>query len=305
MLVYGRGGGLPMRIGFHMPFSGSLDRLRQKIHISRGNSFQLYARSLRGVDKEGVPHPLHKINLKKLAELHHFLNEKNIRPIIVHAPYFYNLSQEVNVTKAGAIVDHESLIQEDLAWAETLGAKYYVMQPGYYKKMNRNIAMENIKESLKKVLETSLFSGTILIKNTAGAGTEIASTLSEWNELISFHPRIKGALDFARVYASGYNFTTKVTAQSFYRELEEEVGWEKIEVVYINDTNRGCASNKQPSSPPPLGEGVIGHYGYENILTYDVIKEKIWIVENQPKPSYYDESLQFLHTQFLKEGGEI
>lgn len=293
-----------MRIGFHMPFSGSLDKLKQKIHISTGNSFQIFARSLRGVDKEGNPHELHKINGKKLAELTHFLEDKNIEPFIVHAPYFYNLSQEQNTNKSGELIDHKTCILEDLEWAHTLGATYYVMQPGYFKGMNPFFALENIKDALFDILEKTPFQGVILIKNTAGAGTEIASTLEEWNELISFHPRIKGALDFARVYASGYDFTTKENAKHFVQRIEETVGWDKIRVLYLNDTNRHCGAKKQPSSPPPLGEGVIGYYGYEHVLTYEEVKRKVWIVENQPKPSYYDESIAFLRPFFEQKDGD-
>lgn len=283
-----------MRIGFHMPFSGSLDKLRQKIHISRGNSFQVYARSLRGVDKDGNPHSLHKINKKRLGEFHEFLGQKNISPVIVHAPYFYNLSQEKNINKMGEEVDHKSLILEDLEWANHLGAHYYVIQPGYFKKANPFIAIENIKQSLVEILEETDWEGEILIKNMAGAGTEIASTLEEWNELISFHPKVKGILDFARAYAAGHNFTTAKDAQAFINRVEDVVGWDKIRAVYINDTNRGCGSQKQPSSPPPLGEGVIGFYGYEHILPFVELANKTWLVENQPKPSYYDQSIEYL-----------
>lgn len=291
-----------MRIGFHMPFSGSLDKLRQKIHISTGNSFQIFARSLRGIDKEGNPHDLHKLSAKKVNELHAFLEEKKIEPMLVHAPYFYNLSQEENRNKNGEVLEHKTFILEDLAWTHTLGATYYVLQPGYFKGMNPFFALENIKDQLIEVLESTPFQGVILIKNMAGAGTEIASTLEEWNELISFHPRIKGALDFARAYASGYDFTSQEKAKTFVSTIEEQVGWDKIRVLYLNDTNRSCGSKKQPSNPPPLGEGVIGYYGYQHILTFDEIKRKVWMVENQPKPSYYDESIAFLRPFFEKDG---
>lgn len=288
-----------MRIGFHMPFSGSLGKLSERIHVSRGNTFQIFARSLRGLDREGNPHSLSKLTDKKIESFHSFLSEKNIEPIIVHAPYFYNLSQEKNYKKNGEEINHRELLMEDLEWSNKLGASYYILQPGYFKKLNKYFGIENIKENLISVLEQVDFKGKILIKNTAGAGTEIASTYEEWNELISFHHKIKGALDFARVYASGYDFTNKKLTESFFDELNENVGWDKIEVCYINDTNRGCGSNKQPSSPPPLGEGVIGFYGYEEILRKEEVKSKIWLIENQPKPSYYDQSLMYL-SEFFK-----
>lgn len=293
-----------MRIGFHMPFSGSLDKLRQKVHISRGNSFQVYARSLRGVDKDGNPHSLHKINKRKLGEFQDFLIQKDISPIFVHAPYFYNLSQEKNINKAGVEIFHKDLILEDLEWARQIGATYYVLQPGYSKKVNSFIAVENIKQNLSEIMDQAEWDGEILIKNMAGAGTEIASSLEDWNELISFHPKIKGIMDFARIYAAGYNFTTAKDAEKFVQSVEDVVGWEKIKAVYINDTNRGCGSQKQPSSPPPLGEGVIGFYGYEHLLHFAELNNKTWLVENQPKPSYYDQSIEYLLQYQKKKGVE-
>lgn len=294
-----------MKIGFHIPFSGSLDRLKQKVHISRGNTFQIFARSLKGVDGEGNPHNLHKINKNKLTEFHSFLKEKKIEPIIVHAPYFYNLSQEENKNRKDEIVDHQELILEDLQWSKELGSAYYVLQPGYFKKIHPYYGIENIKVKLEEILKQTDWDGEILIKNTAGAGSEIASNIEEWNELISFHPRVKGALDFARMYSSGLDFTTKDTAENFFEEIESRVGWSKIKLLYINDTNRGCGARKQPSSPPPLGEGVIRFGGYEYILDKSVVKDKIWLVENQPKPSYYDQSISQLSKYHKKNGGGV
>jgi len=285
-----------------MPFSGNLEKLKQKIHISRGNTFQVYARSLRGVDKEGNPHSLQRLNQKKLKELHAFLDEKNIKPVVVHAPYFYNLAQEKNVNKALEEINHAQLMMEDLEWATKIEAPFYILQPGYYKKKHPVLAIEEVKSQLFSILEETEWTGDILIKNMAGAGTEIGSTLEEWNELISFHPRVKGALDLARIYASGYDFTSEKDAHDFYLEIEEKVGWEKIHVLYINDSNRGCGSKK--NNFVPLGEGSIGFYGYEYLLKYTELQNKIWIVENQPKPSYYDESIKFLTAFYQDKRGE-
>lgn len=275
-----------MRIGFHIPFSGNLNKLKERVHVSRGNCFQIFARSLRGVNKNGESVKLQKVNNKKLQEFHDFIEEKKIKPILVHAPYSYNLAQDEN--------EFEELILEDLEFCKKLRSPYYIIQPGYHKKLHPIMSVENIKNHLFELLEKTDWYGEILIKNMSGAGSEMASTLEEWNELISFHPQVKGILDFARMYSSGYGFTTKEDADIFYNEIEEKISWDKIKAVYINDTNRGCGARKNDKKVPPLGEGVIGEYGYEEILKYPRIKEKIWLIENQPKPTYYDKTIEFL-----------
>lgn len=286
-----------MRIGFHFPFSGSLNKLKERITISRGNTFQIYARSLRGVDKNGNPHPLQKVSKKQVNEFLQFKREKDIDPMIIHAPYFYNLAKEVHVSKTGEEFRFSDLLLEDLELAKILNAKYYILQPGYSKDVHPILAIENLKMELISVLEKTDWDGEILIKNMSGAGSELGSRLEEWNELISFHPRVKGALDFSRMYSAGYSFTTKEDAEKFYNDIEEIVSWEKIKVAYINDNDRFCGSKKNLF--PPLGHGVIGFSGYEDILKFDEVKNKIWIVENQPELTYVDQTIKFL-TSFYK-----
>lgn len=291
-----------MRIGFHMPFSGSFASLQKKIHISRGNTFQVYSRSMLGITRKGEVNELHKMNRKQFKEFENFLEEKNIEPIHVHGGYALNLTRNYGVTKKGEEIDYKKIVIEDLNWAEKIGASYYILQPGYYKDLHEFEAMENLKENLKYVLKESRFNGRILIKNMAGSGTEMASDLNDWGELISFNDRILGILDFARLYNAGYNFIEKKDARKLFKMIEEDIGWDRIKTVYINDTNRRCGDKKQDSTPPPLGEGNIGFTGYEEILKFEEIKKKNWLIENQPNALYYDETIDFL--QGIQKGGK-
>lgn len=271
-----------MRIGFHIPFSGSLTKLEERVRISRGNTFQVYARSLRGRSKTGEMVRLQKLNEKKLLEYYGFLSKRDIEPVIVHAPYSYNLSKE--------ITEDVTYIQEDLMFANKLKAKYYVMHIGYSKELHPFVAIENAKENLKKVLKSVIWDGEILIKNMSGAGTEMSSHLSEWNELISFHPKVKGTLDFGRLYDYGIDFRSETQAQECVRLIEEKVGWEKIKLVYLNDSIRNPGDKKNKFVP--LGEGMINYRGYQHLLAYEPIKEKIWLVENQ-SVEHYDKTIDF------------
>jgi deoxyribonuclease-4 len=274
-----------MRIGFVTPFSGNLKKLKERIAVSRGNTFQFFARSLRGGN-------LQKINPRFLGEFQEFLQKKNINPVIVHAPYSYNLS----------VYDTESIkmVLEDLELVDKFRSPYYVMNPGYFKKQHPIIALENVKKSLTEVLENTKWYGEILIKNMAGAGTELCSTLEEWNELISFHPQVKGALDLGRIFSAGYSFTTEDDAKAFIEEVEEKVCWDKIKVIYINDSDRGCGSQKNYYSG--LGEGLIGYQGFEYLLSDETLKKKIWIVENQRDVIQIDNSIEYLLGFFDERG---
>lgn len=273
-----------MKIGFHIPFSGNIKKLEERVRISRGNVFQIFARSLRGIDKSGNPVKLQRMGNKKIKDFKEFMERKKIKEIFVHAPYSYDFTKK--------ITESRGLMLEDLEFAQRLGANYYILQPGYYKNEHPLMAVEHIKKHLTDILEQTEWNGTILIKNMAGAGTELCFDLTQWNELISFHPRIKGVLDLARIYSAGYDFTNKEKSKKFIENIGEEIGWEKIRAIYINDIECFCGEKK--NKYVPLGEGIINYYGYEPILAENIIKEKIWLVENQPTPTHYDNTIDFL-----------
>lgn len=293
-----------MRIGFHIPFSGSLNKLKERIVASRGNTFQIYTRSKRGVDREGNLHKIKKLNKKGLREFHETLEKRNIKPVILHAPYSINLTEEMQKNRQGEEINLIEVVKEDLLFCKEIGAKYYVLQPGYYKKQHPILALQNVKESLTKILEESEWDGEILIKNMAGAGSELCGNLREWNEIISFHEKVKGTLDFSNAFKAGYEFRDEKSTQLFIDEVEEIVGWEKIKVLYINDTNKALGVKKGEKNLPPLGEGSIGFRGYESILSKKVIREKIWMVENQPTLEHVDRTISYLVSFFEKKEGE-
>jgi deoxyribonuclease-4 len=268
-----------MRIGFHFPFSGGLKTLKKRIKKSRGNTFQIFARGLRGGD-------LRELKEKDLKDLFEFLKLKNIKPNIIHAPYIYNLANL-------ELYDEEKVL-EDLDYAIELKSPYYVIQPGRYKDMHPLTALENVKIQLWDIMNKTEWMGQILVRNTGGSGTEIGYDLREWKELITYHNSIKGALDLAKLYTAGYDFKTKITAQKLYDNIEEYIGWDNIKVIYINDTDRTIGSRKKEPTPPALGEGVIGFSGYREILKFPKVQEKIWIIENTPDDTIYPRTLNFL-----------
>lgn len=269
-----------MRIGFHFPFSGGLIKLKERISSSRGNAFQIFARGLRG----GSVHTLKENNLSKLLE---YVDYKNIKPTIIHAPYVYNLANLESL-------DEEKVLEDLSTYAKQFRAPYYVVHPGYYTKQHPLVAMENVKYQLWDILNQTDWMGQILVKNMRGAGTEMAADLREWRELITFHPQVKGALDLSRAYLAGYDFIGEEKAEKFYQVIEDYIGWEHIKVIYINDTHYPLGSRKDDKSPPPLGEGTIGFMGYHYILNKPKVKEKIWIVENSPDTQYYLRSIDYL-----------
>lgn len=268
-----------MRIGFHFPFAGGLKSLQNRVKSSRGNTYQIFARGLRGGQ-------LHDLKEKDLNNLLEYQEWKNIKPTIIHSPYTYNL--------ANLELYDEVKVLEDLNYAIKFRSPYYVVHPGRHRDMHPLQASENLKYQLWDILNHTDWMGEILVKNLSGAGSEIGYDLRDWKEMITYHPQVKGALDFSRLYAAGYDFIGEDNSERLYYNIGEYIGWEHIKVLYINDTHRTLGSRKKDDRPPPLGEGSIGFNGYRHILKKEEIKKKIWIVENSRDSVNYLRSLNYL-----------
>lgn len=289
-----------MKIGFHIRFAGNLKRLSNDVIKTRGNVFQFFSRSIRG---GRTP----EVNDRQLQNYYNFLFERRISNVIVLAPYGFKVAgrdESSNLAVKNEIAVREIL--KDLEFAKKIHAKYYVINAGYSKGLSEFESVEILKMQIKEILKKTEWNGDILVRNMAGGGTELAADLYRWKEIISSHERIKGALDFGRAFSFGYSFLTKAEADVLLNFLETDIGWDKIPLIYINDSNRFSGSKRDDAVP--LGDGVIGFHGYKNILKNKNVLSKIWMVENQPDVTYYDKTINFLadfHRNNNKEKGGI
>ncbi len=275
-----------MKIGFHIRFAGNLKRLSNDVIKTRGNVFQFYSRSIRGGRSP-------EVNERQLQNYYNFLFDRRISNVIILAPYGFKVAgQDVSSNLA---VENPVAVQEilkDLKFAEQIHAKYYVVNAGYAKGLSEFESIKILKKQLDMILKITDWTGEILVRNMAGGGTELAPDLYSWKEIVTDNKRIKGALDFGRAYAFGYSFSNREDAEVLLKFIGEDIGWDNIPLVYINDYNRFSGSKRDDAVP--LGEGVIGLHGYSNILKDENLINRIWMVENQPDITYYDKTIEYL-----------
>lgn len=267
-----------MRIGFHFPFAGGLIKLKERIKVSGGNVYQVYSRGIRGGE-------LRELHQKRLERFIKFQDEKRVLPII-HAPYTFNLANLEN--------EDEKKVLDDLEYINQFKSAYYVMNPGRSVGQDPINALENVRYQLWDTLNKTDWYGEILIKNSRGAGTEIAYDLRDWRELVTFHPQVKGALDLSWLKIAGYEFETMEDAYDLAEAIEDYIGWDNIKLIYVNDTNLALGSRKEDKNPPKLGQGTINFNGYKEILGNPYVKDKIWMVEHSSDDNDYWQIMNYL-----------
>lgn len=262
-----------MRIGFHFPFSGSLTSLEKKIRLSRGNTFQIFSRTLRGGK-------IKKIQPNKLQYFKDFLLDTKISPVIVHAPYTYNFSQPM---------DNETIemVCEDLAFCEQIGAVFYVIQPGYTKKSTEEEALRFFSENISAIFSKTSFPGEIIIRNMAGAGSEFGYRVDQMQQLVCVHPRLSLGFDFARAFLSG-----EIIDATTWDRLEESGLSDRIRIIFVHDSNRGRGTRKNYYAS--LGDGLIGYGAICSFLQHPTCQEKVWLIEDQTDILQMDHTLSLL-----------
>lgn len=270
-----------IKIGFHIPYSGNLKRLTNHVKNTGGNCFQFYSRTMRGGR-------LPELNNVQLVDYYQFIIKNNINDIILHSPLTVNLC-EYNEEQL-------KLLRKDLEYANLIQAKYYVLLPGRRKGLSKEEAINNIYKNLDFILNTEVYNRYILIRNTEGAGTQLGGDIQTYSQIINFHKRIKGALDFASLFAFGYPITSKKGLTEIKDNLYINNTINKIDVFYANDTEYFCSSRNEKKTT--LGKGVIGKEGYRLIIeNFKEFFEKIIMVENVRKRGYYYDLMRF----FLEE----
>ena len=122
--------------------------------------FQMFTRSPRG----GKPPELEDRLLEAF-----FLNCSEVSGIsdyYVHTPYFINLASGKEDLREKSV----ALVREELERSSTLGVKYIMTHIGSAKGLEREEAIDNVVDSVLRILGD--YSGTtkLLLENTAGQG---------------------------------------------------------------------------------------------------------------------------------------
>jgi len=236
-----------VRIGAHMSISGGLAKMARRAAASGCQAIQIFSRSPRGGKARRLP-------AAEVSEMKNILGEADIRPLVVHTPYTMNLA-----TRKEEMRDYTvDLLAADMRRASELGATYLVTHVGSHGTGSREQGLRWAAENIQRALDRAGVSGvTLLLENTAGAGTELGSTLDELlqlAELVNGHP-VGLCIDTCHAFAAGWD----LTRPKGVRELLAQT--DLIRLIHVNDSRYPLGSRRDRHAN--IGEG---HMGMEFFL---------------------------------------
>jgi deoxyribonuclease-4 len=261
-----------LRLGIHTSTAGGLERAAQKAAELGANTFQIFSASPRMW--RALPPDPEQVRLLRTARERFDLN-----PLAIHVNYLVNLASLDPVIRRKSIAGFRGELERALA----IGAEYLVLHPGSHRgiTVEEGIAafVEGMAEAARRLDTRSV---TVLLENTAGAGSHLGSRFAELRAIGDLAAARSGVatgycLDTCHLLAAGFDLATADGLRATLREAEAALGLANVRVIHANDSKGALASRLDRHAN--IGEGHIGRAGFHRILTHPRLRGKPFILE--------------------------
>lgn len=258
-----------MKIGAHVSASGGIDKSIDRAQEIGAEAIQLFISPPQGWRRTNHTDEAISAFKKKISDY-------EIGPIFFHGIYLINLATEKKENLDKAI---DSLIY-NMNFAKEIGAQGVIFHVGSHKGAGIDAVIDQIVESLQKILSKSPDNGVWLcMENNAGHGNQIGSNFEELALILDkvADERLKICLDTCHLLASGYDITQQHTLDIVMDNFEKIIGLDKLVAVHANDAKAGLGSKLDRHEN--IGEGHIGMSGWKTIIAHDAFKKVPFFLE--------------------------
>ena len=222
-----------MYIGFHI----SVEKKKFKNRIEEAvNNYQISA--IQFFLKSPRQKTISNISSVEVDSCRKYVKDKNIK-IFVHSTYLMNIASKD---------DYEYKINtalDDLNNIYLMGGIGAVFHVGKYLKMDKSIALNNMKEFIIDILSQINNEQKFILETAAGCGTELCFNLEEFGKFFnSFEDEQKTkmgvCIDTCHVFSAGYNLKTVENVNKFIELVEEHINWKNVVLIHLNDSMKDC-----------------------------------------------------------------
>lgn len=274
-----------IRIGCHLsPSKGLVNMGKDALSID-ANTFQFFLRNPRGSRAKAL-------DQADAAALMDLLQEKDMLPIVAHAPYTLNpCAAEARVQEYAALV-----MGDDLERMKAFPGNLYTFHPGSHVGQGVKAGIEKTAALLNSLLTTDMPT-TILIETMSGQGSEIGGTFQEVSEIISrveLSEKIGVCLDTCHVFAAGYDIVNDL--DGVLEAFDRYIGLHRLKALHINDSMFPVGCHKDRHAP--IGQGCIGLDALLTLVSHPILTKLPMILETpQDDLSGYAREIRLLRGQ--------
>lgn len=265
-------------IGVHVSIAGGIDKSIAHATELGCNAMQIFSRNPR-------TWKVTPVNAETIEGFIREREEAKINTVAVHASYLINLSSpDKSLLKTSL-----ELFEKELEISEAIKADCFVIHPGSYKERDADFAIAQVAEAIKTVRGRFKSSNTtILIENTAGAGSQTGARLESIGAILKKTRGLNTGLcfDTCHGFVSGYPLKTKKDATALIETIDEKVGLKSLKLIHLNDS-KGKVGSKLDRHED-IGKGFIGNTGLGAFIS-DKRIAKVPLILETPKNSVDDD----------------
>ena len=223
-------------LGSHIPFQGSLTNTIRFALKNSMNTLQFFL----GSPKSYSLYDVTDDDLLQAVEL----SEHFDIPVFSHAKYLYNLAGSKKSLAWNGDPDQDRKTQNIIRLLETeLGVlsnfkrNGVIVHPGNY--TDRSSGLKAISDSISKINFPE--NSKLLLENSAGQGTSLATTLQEIQTIISGVDESKQkylgvCIDTAHLHGYGEYDVSKISEiDRLFRDFDDIIGKERLSLIHFND----------------------------------------------------------------------
>jgi deoxyribonuclease IV len=262
-------------LGVHVSIAGHIFEAVTRAEALGCTAMQIFSRDPRQWRRS-------KLSPADIAEFRKRRRDSAVKKVFVHVPYLVNLASPDGRLYHGSI----RACIEDIKEAEALGVDAVVVHSGSHKKRGENFGLSRVSRALNRILEkTAECKVKILLENTAGSGSWLGYKFSHQRKIIAKvrqPERVGICLDTCHAFAAGFDLSTKEGFERMAGQVEREVGFDRLELVHLNDCATALGSHHDVHQH--IGKGSIGLHGFRLLLKDARFRSKAFILET-PKDS--------------------
>lgn len=257
-----------MRLGVHVRVGAGYQAAVDYARRVGADAIQVFSSNPRSYRTGPVNRPALE-TFRKLREA------ADLDPCVIHTPYLINLASDDPKIAAGSL----SLLRFDLACAAAGSIRFVNTHLGSYGKRDRHEGFVSACRLLEAALSEIDPDVTLVLENSAGAGSLCGGTLEELARFLTSldHPQLGVCLDTAHAWAAGYDIASQRGVDDFLYQTAATVGLDRVHVFHFNDTQVPLGGNRDRHHH--IGEGNIGFEGFRALAARPELRSKTAILE--------------------------
>ena len=273
-------------IGSHLSTAGGWNELLKRSHEEGGTAFAFFPRSPYGKRSK-------TLDLAGAAAFGAQLRAEGYGPLVVHAPYVYNLAGKDEAKRAFAIEALAEDIKLLTAIRETGQEVYINIHPGAHMGQGSETGCRLISEGLNQVFERAA-GVMVLLETMAGKGTECGRNFDELATImdgVENKANVGVTFDTCHVLDAGYDLVNDY--DGVMRQLDEAIGLAKVKAIHVNGSQFGLGSHKDRHAN--IGEGQLGIPFFTRLVNDPTMAKLPMILETKEQtPATHRDEIELL-----------